>query len=90
MVHKINAYLASPLFNAREREFNQLLADRLEFQVNIFVPQRDGASGPDLPGRRTGDFVRAIPALRHRSGDRQKESVAFGSSGRSFCFCLLK
>jgi nucleoside 2-deoxyribosyltransferase len=36
-------YLASPLFNLRERTFNEIIADRLEPYGGVFLPQRDGA-----------------------------------------------
>jgi nucleoside 2-deoxyribosyltransferase len=37
-------YLAAPLFNERERAFNQALAHALEeLGARVFVPQRDGA-----------------------------------------------
>jgi nucleoside 2-deoxyribosyltransferase len=35
-------YLAAPLFNARERRFNEELARALEPYVDLFLPQRDG------------------------------------------------
>lgn len=36
-------YLAAPLFNQRERQFNARLARRLERYTKVFLPQRDGA-----------------------------------------------
>ncbi len=39
---KIKIYLAAPLFNDREREFNAKLADRLTEYCDVFLPQRDG------------------------------------------------
>lgn len=36
------AYLASPLFNPQEREFNLHLSHRLEAYLEVFLPQRDG------------------------------------------------
>jgi nucleoside 2-deoxyribosyltransferase len=36
-------YLASPLFNLRERTFNEIIAERLEPYGGVFLPQRDGA-----------------------------------------------
>lgn len=36
------AYLAAPLFNDRERDFNALLAEHLGNHLDIFLPQRDG------------------------------------------------
>jgi nucleoside 2-deoxyribosyltransferase len=35
-------YLAAPLFNDRERAFNELLASHLENWATVFLPQRDG------------------------------------------------
>jgi nucleoside 2-deoxyribosyltransferase len=35
-------YLAAPLFNARERKFNEELASILGTNVEVFLPQRDG------------------------------------------------
>src|SRR4051812_2398586 len=37
------AYLAAPLFNSREREFNFELADSLANYFAVFLPQRDGS-----------------------------------------------
>lgn len=39
----MKAYLASPLFNARERGFNEELERRLAGVLDVFLPQRDGA-----------------------------------------------
>jgi nucleoside 2-deoxyribosyltransferase len=39
-MHKI--YLASPLFNERERDFNNLIVSLLETEFEVFLPQRDG------------------------------------------------
>ena len=41
-------YLAAPLFNERERLFNQELAQRLERWAPVFLPQRDGALLVDM------------------------------------------
>lgn len=35
-------YLAAPLFNVRERHFNQQLASELSKYGHVFLPQRDG------------------------------------------------
>jgi nucleoside 2-deoxyribosyltransferase len=35
-------YLAAPLFNGRERAFNEHLRDRLIINFNVFLPQEDG------------------------------------------------
>lgn len=39
---KRSIYLASPLFNEREREFNASLRDRLSPDFSVFLPQEDG------------------------------------------------
>ncbi|CFX23841.1 conserved protein of unknown function [Candidatus Filomicrobium marinum] len=39
---RTKAYLASPLFNPQEREFNLKLSRRLEAYLDVFLPQRDG------------------------------------------------
>jgi nucleoside 2-deoxyribosyltransferase len=41
-------YLASPLFNLRERTFNEEIAARLEPCGGVFLPQRDGALLVDM------------------------------------------
>jgi nucleoside 2-deoxyribosyltransferase len=41
-MHRARTYLAAPLFNDRERRFNQEVATRLERQCDVFLPQRDG------------------------------------------------
>jgi nucleoside 2-deoxyribosyltransferase len=44
MTRFFRIYLAAPLFNARERAFNQALAHALEaLGAHVFLPQRDGA-----------------------------------------------
>ena len=43
MPYKKMAYLAAPLFNDRERAFNLQIAEALEVNLNVFLPQRDGA-----------------------------------------------
>lgn len=43
MTDRISIYLAAPLFNHRERAFNELLAANLYIHGNVFLPQRDGA-----------------------------------------------
>lgn len=48
VMRKAKAYLAAPLFNEREREFNLLLANRLDSFVEVFLPQRDGLLLADL------------------------------------------
>lgn len=41
-------YLAAPLFNEREREYNKYLRDILVSQFNVFLPQEDGLLLEDL------------------------------------------
>lgn len=41
-------YLAAPLFNEREREYNKLLRDLLISDFNVFLPQEDGLLMEDL------------------------------------------
>ena len=38
----MRAYLAAPLFNPRERNFNEQLEKHLAPYVDVFLPQRDG------------------------------------------------
>jgi|SRR5258706_11424484 nucleoside 2-deoxyribosyltransferase len=42
------AYLAAPLFNKRELDFNLQLATELELYVRVFLPQRDGSLLVDM------------------------------------------
>ncbi len=39
---KLRAYLAAPLFNDMEREFNSAIEGLLAPYVDVFLPQRDG------------------------------------------------
>jgi len=39
---RMKAYLAAPLFNRRERDFNEAVSEALRPHVDVFVPQRDG------------------------------------------------
>jgi nucleoside 2-deoxyribosyltransferase len=41
-MHRTRAYLAAPLFNDRERKFNEEIAASLERHCQVFLPQRDG------------------------------------------------
>jgi nucleoside 2-deoxyribosyltransferase len=43
MLTKPHAYLAAPLFNARERDYNLKLAESLTEHLHLFLPQRDGS-----------------------------------------------
>jgi nucleoside 2-deoxyribosyltransferase len=40
---RVKAYLAAPLFNERERMFNEFVAEKLAPHVDVFLPQRDGS-----------------------------------------------
>jgi nucleoside 2-deoxyribosyltransferase len=43
-------YLAGPLFNKAEKEFNQILCDKLESAgFSVFLPQRDGVEKDKSP-----------------------------------------
>lgn len=42
MSPRLKAYLAAPLFNCRERDFNEAVSEALSPYVDVFVPQRDG------------------------------------------------
>lgn len=39
---KMRIYLASPLFNESERQFNRSIRDILSFDFQVFLPQEDG------------------------------------------------
>jgi len=41
-LRRLKAYLAAPLFNPLEREFNLALSRQLEDYLDVFLPQRDG------------------------------------------------
>lgn len=43
-----NVYLAAPLFNERERQFNKYLRNLLISHFNVFLPQEDGLLLEDL------------------------------------------
>jgi nucleoside 2-deoxyribosyltransferase len=44
----ILVYFAAPLFNRRERQFNESLVQQLECYVDVFLPQRDGTLLVDM------------------------------------------
>lgn len=48
MKTKKQIYLAAPLFNEREREFNKYIRDILAPHFNVFLPQEDGLLLEDL------------------------------------------
>jgi len=46
----MNIYLAGPLFNKAEKQFNQKLTDKLEtVEFEVFLPQRDGVTSNKPP-----------------------------------------
>jgi nucleoside 2-deoxyribosyltransferase len=46
----MNIYFAGPLFSEAEKEFNQILCDKLEsIGFNVFLPQRDGVEKEKPP-----------------------------------------
>lgn len=91
LVHRARAYLAAPLFNARERDFNLELTERLEQCCDVFLPQRDGlllaellADGMGLEAAETLIFERDRAALMQTTllvavldGAHVDEGVAF-------------
>lgn len=48
MLTRPHAYLAAPLFNTREREYNLKLSEMLSKYMTVFVPQRDGSLLADM------------------------------------------
>jgi nucleoside 2-deoxyribosyltransferase len=48
---KARLYLAAPLFNPREREFNNILTGALQDYFDVFLPQRDGLLLTDIVAR---------------------------------------
>ena|SRR5437867_4491074 len=55
-------YLAAPLFNAIEREFNELLTIRLAQFFDVFLPQRDGGLMTNMiqEGVQPSDAARSV------------------------------
>ena len=86
-----SCYIASPLFSAAEKEFNQVLATAIEENMRVFLPQRDGALltellgkgvHPDAAGRQiAADDLRAIrtssAVVAVLDGQTIDEGVAF-------------
>lgn len=103
-MQKVKVYLASPLFNERERDFNRWLAVRLESSCDVFLPQRDGlllsellASGMPQEVAETRIFERDRQALKEcemliavLDGAHIDEGVAFeiGFANARGCLCL--
>lgn len=48
MLKRLKIYIAAPLFNQMEREFNNHLAVLVEEVLDVFLPQRDGGLLVDL------------------------------------------
>lgn len=48
MLIRPHAYLAAPLFNARERDYNLKLSESLSKHLGLFLPQRDGSLLADM------------------------------------------
>ena len=48
MLKRSKIYIAAPLFNQMEREFNKHLAELVEEVLDVFLPQRDGGLLVDL------------------------------------------
>jgi nucleoside 2-deoxyribosyltransferase len=67
---RYRAYLAAPLFNDMEREFNLSIERSLSPHIDVFVPQRDGllfkelvAGGMAIPKAREIIFRRDLRAI---------------------------
>jgi nucleoside 2-deoxyribosyltransferase len=103
-MYKISTYLAAPLFNERERDFNKSLAALLKTNCDVFLPQRDGlllaellASGMPPNVAETRIFERDRLALMEcemlvavLDGAHIDEGVAFeiGFAHARGCLCL--
>ncbi len=103
-MRKIKTYLAAPLFNDRERAFNEALADMLSTHCDVFLPQRDGllladllANGIPKEVAETQIFERDLFALSESEmlvavldGAHIDEGVAFeiGFAHGRGCLCL--
>jgi nucleoside 2-deoxyribosyltransferase len=104
LMSRIKAYLAAPLFNERERDFNASLAQMLSVHCDIFLPQRDGlllaellANGIPQEVAETRIFERDQLALKEcdilvavLDGAHIDEGVAFeiGFAHARGCLCL--
>lgn len=89
--YRLRVYLAAPLFNDRERSFNQYLTTRLEAHADVFLPQRDGALLEELVARGVpllvaeqrvfeqdvGAMTRADVLIAILDGSNVDEGVAF-------------
>jgi len=45
---RLSVYLAGPLFNEAERSYNEIITERLERWVDVYLPQRDGGLISDM------------------------------------------
>ena len=71
-VKKLRAYLAAPLLNDAERDFNVKIAALLAPFVDVFLPQRDGlllkdlvADGQSIHDARTTVYRRDVKAIEN-------------------------
>lgn len=103
-MNRIKVYLAAPLFNERERAFNEVLAGALSNHCDVFLPQRDGLLLSDLLAKgistnvaETQIFERDCAALIEcemllavLDGAHIDEGVAFeiGFAHARGCLCL--
>lgn len=88
---KPRLYVAAPLFNEMERQFNRSLADQLARRFDVFLPQSDGLLMVDLirdgmphEQAKMVVFTKDIEAIRHSdvllavlNGRSIDEGVAF-------------
>ena len=73
-------YLAGPLFNQAEKDFNLKITKVLEHNgYQVFLPQRDGIEAAVLQGKTEEELVRMIFGLD--AGEVEKADIIFMMSG---------
>lgn len=62
---RLSVYLAGPLFNKAERSFNEIITEKLERWVNVYLPQRDGGLISDMIENGVNPDVAAVRVFRY-------------------------
>ena len=74
--HGKRVYLAGPMFNQAEKDFNLEITKVLEdYGYQVFLPQRDGIEAAKLEGKTEEELIRMIFALD--AGEVKKADIIF-------------
>jgi nucleoside 2-deoxyribosyltransferase len=62
---RLSVYLAGPLFNEAERSYNEMITEKLERWIDVYLPQRDGGLISDMIENGTNPDEAAVRVFRY-------------------------